>query len=248
MAKNYIFNRRFVWLVILLSAAFFNSCIKLTDDQIKRELRSNFQPPKIVVAPVKSDREKLVEAYTSLNGIKEKTGNNDGQQVEYILKSVGLAKGNPWCAATCYYGHQKAGFGDRVPKLGYSPTWFPKANSIYIKGSKGKFEDMQQGDVVGYFIPEKGRIGHVGFMHDPNTDKNTCTTFEGNYGNKAGFVKRMKTAIKKADMPESELKECIAEWFGTPMTSEEHLETVIGRLTIEQMEEVKQHLTAPVTV
>ena len=55
----------------------------------------------------------------------------------------------------------------------------------------------------------------------------------------------LKTAIKKADMPESELKECIAEWFGTPMNSDEHLEVVLQRLTIEQMEEMKAHLTAP---
>jgi len=58
----------------------------------------------------------------------------------------------------------------------------------------------------------------------------------------------LKTAIKKADMPESALKECIAEWFGTPMNSDEPLDTVLQRLTIEQLEEVKQHLTAPVTV
>lgn len=202
MAKNKIQYRHIVWVIILLSPIVFSNCvIKDTPAKpvvhIKREVRTVFKPSKIVVVPVPTERERLVEAYTSLNGIKERTGNNDGEQVVYILKSVGLAKGNPWCAATCYYGHAKAGFGDRVPKSGYSPNWFPKANTIYIKGSKGHFEDIQQGDVIGYFIPDKGRIGHVGFMHDPNTDKNTCTTFEGNYGNKAGFVKRLKTAIKK---------------------------------------------------
>lgn len=202
MAKNKIQYRYIVWLVILFSPIVFSNCIKKETPvkpvvHIKREVKTVFKPSKIVVVPVPTERERLVAAYTSLNGIKERTGNNDGKEVEYILKSVGLAKGNPWCAANCYYSHHKAGFGDIVPKSGYSPNWFPKSNTIYVKGSKGDFEDIKQGDVIGYFIPSKGRIGHVGFMHDPNTDKNTCITFEGNYGNKAGFVKRQKSAIKK---------------------------------------------------
>jgi len=69
-----------------------------------------------------------------------------------------------------------------------------------------------------------------------------------NKAQRARILLGLKTAIKKADMPESELKECIAEWFGTPMNSDEPLETVLQRLTIEQMEEMKAHLTAPVTV
>jgi len=69
-----------------------------------------------------------------------------------------------------------------------------------------------------------------------------------NKAQRARILLGLKTAIKKADMPESELKECIAEWFGTPMNSDEPLDTVLQRLTIEQMEEMKKHLTAPVTV
>ncbi len=36
-------------------------------------------------------------------GVKEKTGNNDGYKVEQYLKSVGLKKGNPYCAAGQYW-------------------------------------------------------------------------------------------------------------------------------------------------
>ncbi|MBE2189333.1 MAG: CHAP domain-containing protein [Candidatus Kapabacteria bacterium] len=43
-------------------------------------------------------------------GIKEKTGRNDGRDVEAYLRSVGLAKGNPYCAAGqywCFYSSAK---------------------------------------------------------------------------------------------------------------------------------------------
>ena len=36
-------------------------------------------------------------------GVVEKTGNNDGVMVERYLKSVGLSKGNPYCAAGQYW-------------------------------------------------------------------------------------------------------------------------------------------------
>lgn len=36
-------------------------------------------------------------------GVREATGRNDGPQVEAYLRSVGLAKGNPWCMALHYW-------------------------------------------------------------------------------------------------------------------------------------------------
>lgn len=43
-------------------------------------------------------------------GVKEKTGRNDGREVEIYLRSVGLVKGNPYCAAGqywCFYSSAK---------------------------------------------------------------------------------------------------------------------------------------------
>lgn len=36
-------------------------------------------------------------------GVREKSGRNDGYMVEQYLKSVGLSKGNPYCAAGQYW-------------------------------------------------------------------------------------------------------------------------------------------------
>lgn len=41
-------------------------------------------------------------------GIKEKTGKNDGPEVEAYLKSIGLPKGNPYCVAGHYWSFIQA--------------------------------------------------------------------------------------------------------------------------------------------
>lgn len=50
-------------------------------------------------------------------GITEKTGHNDGKEVEGYLKSVGLKKGNPWCAAFQYWGFKVS--HDFLAYIGY---------------------------------------------------------------------------------------------------------------------------------
>ena len=46
-------------------------------------------------------------AYAQIE-VKEKTGNNDGYQVEKYLRSTGLGKGYPYCAAGLYYCYDAA--------------------------------------------------------------------------------------------------------------------------------------------
>jgi len=100
-----------------------------------------------------------------------------GTNIEYILSNVGLSKGNPWCAAfvyTCFMEAKVKG----VPRSGYSPAWFPKSNTYYIRGIRGT-PNAQQADVFGLFIKSKNRIGHVGFI-DVWRDGSYCITVEGN--------------------------------------------------------------------
>lgn len=77
--------------------------------------------------------------YLSLNiaktqiGVKEKTGKNDGKEVESYLKSVGLTKGNPYCYAGQYWTFYKASYLTNkkicIPKSGL-------ANSIFNYAKK----------------------------------------------------------------------------------------------------------------
>lgn len=122
-----------------------------------------------------------MSVYSSQIGIREKTGNNDGKAVEGYLKSVGLGKGNPWCAAFVYWSLSAAGV-ENIPRSGYSPSWFPKKKVIY--SSDIKKPPPLAGDVFGIWFSGKGRIAHVGFI-DSWTSGTYCITVEGNT-NEAG--------------------------------------------------------------
>jgi len=121
-------------------------------------------------------RAKLVNAAYKYVGVKEATNNNDGKQVEYILSTVHLKKGNPWCAALQARIHDDVNI--KNPHSGYSPDWF-KTNVVYNKKkmSLTKFK-AQKGQVCGFYIPSKGRIGHVGMI--VGEMGNFYITIEGN--------------------------------------------------------------------
>jgi hypothetical protein len=62
-------------------------------------------------------------------GIKEKTNNNDGEQIESYLKSVNLTKGQPYCAAGQYWV-----FNEISKKWNYQ-------NPLYKTGSVNRMFD-----------------------------------------------------------------------------------------------------------
>lgn len=118
--------------------------------------------------------------YNGQIGVRELTGNNDGNQVQAYLKYVALQKGNPWCAAfVCWVLGQNNVLN---PKSGYCPTLFIKKKQVWQRDGKTSSTPLP-GDVFGIYFPEKKRIAHVGFV-DSWTNK-TVTTVEGNT-NKAG--------------------------------------------------------------
>lgn len=121
-------------------------------------------------------RDSVVEIFSSQVGIKERTGKNDGTIVEGYLASVGLRKGNPWCAAFVYWAYNKAGVKG-IPRSGYCPNWFQK-NVIYSNGIAKKPPDAA--DVVGIYFSNLGRIAHVGFINVWDDDSNIVITVEGN--------------------------------------------------------------------
>lgn len=119
--------------------------------------------------------------YTSELGVRERTGNNDGERVELYLQSCNLKKGNPWCAAFVTWTFKEAKV--KAVVSGYSPTWFPTKNVVYTKGTKTN-KNPQRADVFGIWFPNKNRIAHVGFIDEWN-EGNFTITVEGNT-NEAG--------------------------------------------------------------
>lgn len=128
-------------------------------------------------------RKKVIATYTKEIGVREFSGKNDGLRVETFLKYVKLGKGNPWCAAFVCWGYGQNSVIN--PKSGWSPDLFPKAKVVYKRNDLKKLATPRAGDTFGLYFPEKGRVAHVGYIHEWPPDSKWCITVEGNT-NEAG--------------------------------------------------------------
>ena len=117
-----------------------------------------------------------INVFKGFNGIKEKTGQNDGYWVERFLAVCGLKKGNPWCAAMLAFGFDSVGV--KAPLSAYSPTWF-KQNVIYFPKDSINLCTPDSADVFGIYFKENKRVAHVGIIIHWG-DGSYCQTFEGN--------------------------------------------------------------------
>ena len=142
---------------------------------------------------------RLVYVYRSQIGVKELTGNNDGDQIWEYQKAGGIKIGQPWCAAYVAWCFQQAKI--KAIKSGWSPAWFNAKYVIYKKGIASLQEEPQQGDVAGLYYSKLGRYGHTFFI-DYWSKSNFCITNEGNSnedgsrdGNKVVKKKRLKSQI-----------------------------------------------------
>jgi len=117
----------------------------------------------------------LQEIYNSQVGVREKTGKNDGPEVEMYLKSVGLGKGYAWCAAFVHWSLDSAGYNN--PITAWSPTAHNKNNIIYFQGAQRK--KPIPGDVFTLYYPKLKRIGHTGF-YDKTINSSIYESVEGN--------------------------------------------------------------------
>lgn len=107
-------------------------------------------------------REELTELALSQVGVRELTGNNDGKEVERYLHSVGLKKGQPWCAALMAWLHNELGIPN--PESAWSPDWF-RSNVVYDRFDKNQVDFVaRKGQVFGLYFVSKKRIAHVGMI------------------------------------------------------------------------------------
>ncbi|SMD15067.1 hypothetical protein SAMN04488101_1189 [Pedobacter nyackensis] len=111
--------------------------------------------------------EQIVAIAQSQIGIREATGNNDGPEVEAYLASVGLKKGEPWCAAFLSWVFKKGGYS--APVTGWSPALFPSRRLVKIPAP---------GVLFGVYFPSLKRIAHCGVVERVNGNWLSCV--EGN--------------------------------------------------------------------
>lgn len=133
----------------------------------------------IVVVP---EAKSLQSVYTKFIGVREKTGNNDGKEVEMFLQSVGLGKGYAWCAAFVKYCMLEAGIKSAEKINGMALSCENKKNMVFQKGKHLK--DAKAGDVFTLYYAKLGRIGHTGFFDKP-VNSSLFETVEGNTNNQS---------------------------------------------------------------
>ena len=111
-------------------------------------------------------RDSLRETYTSMIGIRELTGNNDGEEVQNILSYSGLSGNYPWCAAFIHYTLIINGIDLNLKYPAYVPSYFTEYAIIYNRGKIEKKREFIIGeDLIGIYIGEKKRLGHIGWYN-----------------------------------------------------------------------------------
>lgn len=121
-------------------------------------------------------REDVLAVAKSALGWREKTGNNDGENIERILAACGLeGTRSPYCACFVVYCYQQAGVGAKIPRSAWSPDLV--ANPTW---KMGRGETPRMADVYGIYFSSKGRIAHVGLVE--KWGNGVCVGIEGNTG------------------------------------------------------------------
>ena len=92
-------------------------------------------------------------------GVRELSGHNDGKRVEEYLASVGLHRGDPYCAAWVSFIFKQAGYS--APRTGWSPDLFPSKRLVKVP---------EPGDVFGIYFTDMGRIAHCGLVERTHSD------------------------------------------------------------------------------
>lgn len=132
-------------------------------------------------APAKSAedalRARIIAEAKKCVGWKEKTGKNDGPEIDLILESVGLkGKREPYCAAFNYFVYKNAGAAKLVPGSAWSPDWVVKPTWTRKAGGA----TPKPGAAFGIYFESRQRIGHTGLIVEWNEAKGYVITIEGN--------------------------------------------------------------------
>lgn len=132
------------------------------------------ETPGASVTLAQTESARVLKVAASQVGTMERTGNNDGP-VEKYLTSVGLSRGDPYCAAFVYWcGKTALGSACPYPKSGYSPDMVAKGTAA---------SKAQPADAFGIYFASKGRIAHTGLVE--KVSGSYLQTIEGNTSSSA---------------------------------------------------------------
>lgn len=110
-------------------------------------------------------------------GIREATGANDGLYVQRFLHHCGLSGNYEWCSAYTLAGHKECNYEYPLNPC-RADSWFDSEHTVYKRGDSKSL--IQAGQVAGYYVKSKNRIGHNGTIIAVNLEENYALVTEGN--------------------------------------------------------------------
>ncbi len=132
---------------------------------------------------IDANRAAILAAAKAIVGRTEKTGHNDGPEIDEILASCGLAgKQEPYCGATIRFVYNKAGlrgYGPGPADAAWSPNWSIDSVPTWTRASGGM--TPKPGDTFGIWNNKLDRVGHCGIVVKWAADY--VVTVEGNTSN-----------------------------------------------------------------
>jgi hypothetical protein len=136
--------------------------------------------PVVVAATL---RERVVVTAQKEVGVVE-VGYNRGPKVNIYLASSGNRPGEYWCSAFITWVYKQNGI--KTPAgAGAARSYFqPGPKLLFQRNKLGDLDLGRPGDVVGFYYPNLGRIGHIGMIE--KTGSGAFITIEGNTGEDGG--------------------------------------------------------------
>lgn len=130
-------------------------------------------------AVLSGQRTAVVTSYRSQISVREKTGHNDGTQVEAYLRTVGLGAGYAWCAAFVKWNLIQGKVAAASQITGAAASCY-QPSRVILFAHRWK-SDILPGDVFTLWFNSLKRIGHTGFVDSwANKSAGTIITYEGN--------------------------------------------------------------------
>lgn len=143
-------------------------------------------------------------------GVVERTGQNDGPEVERYLASVGLGEGYPWCAALPHWSYRRCGrVLEPAREFAAAARWHEPRRRVWVrKGWTPKPGERlsRPGDHVALYYANLGRIGHTAVVESEDDDY--FATVEGNTnaeGSREGNGVHRRRRLKRSTY-------CLSRW------------------------------------
>ena len=96
--------------------------------------------------------------------IREKTGHNDGPDVEAAQRAAGARPGvDPWCGCEQFMEQKLAGLPSPAwPAAARNWSLASSPRTYFIRGLRGSLDSLRPGHQVTFYYANLGRVGHVG--------------------------------------------------------------------------------------